>query len=235
MFPACCPAMTLEDTGLTEDAVMNVRDRSLEEAYADHDIGTTFLFRRLRSHGFTPVAFGDDKRHADAVLYGDGPDVRVCDGEIAPEEATEAELDAQTVAFIEIKTKTSQEWFGRCNRRHFTEYVNFARERETPVFIWFALIDADAEQLRRDAFFRVRDTDQAVGDVVDVTQRAVVFDSDDIYEIDDGYVAVAADDVVGVRPRDTVVEEIPNVHGNDVVCLDEDELRSFPHFLRVVS
>jgi hypothetical protein len=103
------------------------------------------------------------------------------------------------------------------------------------VFIWFALIDTETEHLRRDAFFRVRDTDQAVGDVVNVTERAVVFDKSDTYEIDDGYVAVDADDVVGVRPRDTVVEEIPSVHGNDVVCLDEDELRSFPHFLRVVS
>lgn len=64
--------MTLEETGLTEQEVMNVRDRSLEEAYADHDIGMVHLKARLEAHGFALEDFGDDARYSDEIFYGDG-------------------------------------------------------------------------------------------------------------------------------------------------------------------
>jgi hypothetical protein len=219
--------MTLEETGLTEEQVMAVRDRPLEESYKTHDIGMVHLRQRLNAHGFTVEEHGDDARHADEVLYGDGPDLKVYD-------------DGELVAYIELKVKTSPEWFARCNRRHYNEYVNFTNEVDEPVFIWFALVDAETEQLHRSAFFEVEDTDQIDGRVVDVTDQSMVFPSDATQPVEGGpdgtqYVAVDADDIAGVRPGDVIVDQIPSVHGNQVVCLNEDDLRSMPHFLSVVS
>lgn len=219
--------MTLEEVGLSEQQVMAVRDRSLEEAYEDHDIGMVHLRRRLEAHGFDIEDHGDDARHADEVLYGDGPDLKVFQ-------------DGTLVAYVELKVKTSQEWFGRCNRRHFNEYVNFTNEVDVPVFIWFALVDTETEQLERAAFFEVEDTDQIDGTVVDVSEQTVVFRRTTTKEIDGGsddeqYLAVDASDVVGVRPRDEIADYIPDVHGNDVICLNENNFRSMPHFLATVN
>jgi len=206
---------------------MSVRDRPLEESYETHDIGMVHLKARLQAHGFTVEDHGDDARHADEVLYGDGPDLKVYD-------------DDTLVAYIELKVKTSPEWFARCNRRHFNEYVNFTNEVDEPVFIWFALVDSETEQLHRSAFFEVEDTDQIDGRVVDVTEQSMVFPEDAIEPVEGGpegtqYVAVDADDIAGVRPGDVIADEIPNVHGNDVLCLNEDDLRSMPHFLHRVA
>jgi len=222
--------VTLEDTGLTEEQVMSVRDRSLEEAYADHDVGMVHLKARLQAHGFTVEDHGDDARHADEVYMGDGPDLKV----FTP--------DGELVAYIELKVKTSQEWFARCNRRHYNEYVNFTNEVTEPVFIWFALVDSETEQLHRSAFFEVEDTDQIDGEVVDVRNHKLIFREDDLMEVDGGgdhhtYLAVTGDDLIekDPRPKDEIAGFIPNVHGNDVVCLNEDGLRSMPHFLHRVA
>jgi len=185
------------------------------------------LKARLQAHGFTVEDHGDDARHADEVYMGDGPDLKVYD-------------DGELVAYIELKVKTSQEWFARCNRRHYNEYVNFTNEVDEPVFIWFALVDSETEQLHRSAFFEVEDTDQIDGRVVDVTEQSMVFPEDAIEPVEGGpegtqYVAVDADDIAGVRPGDVIADEIPNVHGNDVLCLNEDDLRSMPHFLHRVA
>jgi len=219
--------VTLEETGLTEEQLMAVRDRPLAESYETHDIGMVHLKARLQAHGFTVEEHGDDARHADEVLYGDGPDLKVYQ-------------DDTLVAYIELKVKTSPEWFARCNRRHFNEYVNFTNEVDEPVFIWFALVDSQTEQLHRSAFFEVEDTDQIDGRVVDVTDQSMVFPADATEPVEgapDGtqYVAVDADDIAGVRPGDVIVDQIPSVHGNDVVCLNEDDLRSMPHFLHRVA
>jgi len=220
--------MTLEETSLTVESLMEVRDRSLEEAYNVHDVGYEFLVRRLLQHDFVVVDHGDDARSADEVYMGDGPDLAVYS------EAEDGGRD-ELLAYIEIKSKESPEWFGRCNERHFKEYVNFTKEVDVPVFIWFALVDVADERLRRDAFFEVTGRDQIEGDVIEVTERAVVVDPDDLYDVEGGYVAVDGSDVVGVRPRDEIVEFLPDIHGNDVLCLNEDELRSFPHFLYTIE
>lgn len=228
--------MTLEDTGMTEQEVMAVRDRPLVEAYETHDVGMVHLKTRLQAHGFDVEDYGDDARHADEVFYGDGPDLKVYNGDSEDRDTDDEEL----VAYIELKVKTSQEWFARCNRRHFNEYVNFTNEVDVPVFIWFALVDDETEQLHRSAFFEVEDTDQIDGQTIDVSEQSVVFSAGVTEPVEGGdgdtqYLAVDADDIVGVRPSDVITDYIPSVHGNQVVCLNEDNLRSLPHFLHTVS
>lgn len=218
--------MTLEEANITVEGLMEVRDRPLVDAYETHDVGYEILVQKLETHGFHVVDHGDDARHADDVFYGDGPDLAVYEGYDEHEEEPHG-----LVAYIEIKCKEIAEWFGRCNHRHFKEYVNFSNEVDVPVFIWFALVGSERNLLERQAFFEVEGTSQIDGRVVDITESEVVFYAEDTYEVDDGLLAVDAEDLVGVQRDKTVVDSIPNVHGNDVVCLNEDQLRSFPYFL----
>lgn len=218
--------MTLEKTDLTVEQVMAVRDRPLEESYKDHDVGQQILIKQLQAHGFTVEEHGDDARHADKVFYGDGPDLAVY----------KDEDDDEPCAYIEIKCKTKPRWFGRCNLRHYKEYVNFNNEVDVPVFIYFSLIDRDDNYAHREAFVEVADTDQIAGDVVDVSDDTIVFCAEDIQHInDDGLRAVDGSDVLEVRSQDRVVDYIPEVHGNAVIELNDDEFRSLPHVLHRIS
>ena len=241
--------MSGEAVGLTEEELSEVRDRPFVESYSIHDIGYEILVSRLNAHGYRVEDHGTDDRYADEVKYGEGPDLVVYEqrdfvrknedglgstyidertGQFVPEEFV-----YEKKGYIEIKTKQDPEWFGRVNLRHLREYVNFANEVDVPVFLWFALVDDDdtIPMVHREGFLEVEDMDQIDGDVVEVSDETVVFHAEDLHSVDDGLVAVEGSDIIEVRARDTVVDEIPNVHGNRVVELNDDEFRSFPHFM----
>jgi len=243
--------MTLERANRTVASVQAVRDRSLVEAYEPHDFAQELLEDRLERHGFTVEQHGDDARHADEILYGDGPDLAVyrLAPNVKPNECglgstfintntgrfVSSDNAYELVAYIEVKSKEHEKWYGRCNRRHFNEYVNFAAEVDVPVFIWFALVDADDGVCLRDDFLQVEDTDQIDGEVID-TDTEIVFEHDDIEHVtttDEGreMYAVNKKDIINVSRGDQITAMIPSVHGNDVVCLNEDELRSTPYIL----
>jgi hypothetical protein len=224
--------MTLERAeGITPESLAEVRDRPLTEAYRVHDVGHDMLVARLERAGYTVVDHGDDARHADEIFYGDGPDVAVFD---VPEDISydEEPPEEYLVGYIEIKCKESAEWFGRCNLRHFREYVSFASDTQVPVFIWFAYLDSDNGHLYRDAFFPVEDTDQIDGDLTNVSEQNVVFEAGDSFEVNDTLRAVSGEDVIGVERSDAITDYIPEVHGNEVVELDEKRFRSFSHVQR---
>lgn len=246
--------MTLEQSNQTVEQVQAVRDRSLAEAYAVHDVGYEILVRRLSRHGFVVQDHGDDARHADEILYGDGPDLavyRVAE-HVTPNDSGLGSMWINTntgrfvsrrdahelVGYIEIKTKENERWFGRCNRRHFDEYVNFSREVDVPVFIWFALVDSDENRCLRDGFFQVEDTDQIEGEVIETDTKLVV-DEDDIEPMDANddrsLLMFSKSDIVNVSRGDQIAETIPEVHGNEVVCLDTDQIRSMPHILHMLT
>jgi hypothetical protein len=199
---------------------MEVRDQTLAEAYEPHDIAQSVVESKLQAHGFDIHQHGTDDRHADEVYFGEGPDLRV-------------EHDGSTVCYVEIKSKTDEAWFGRCNERHFREYVHFAADVDVPVFIWFALVDKDNERIQRRAWFEVEPTDTNVeGEVLDGTDTQLVFHEDDVYVVDGPYKAIDGGDLVGVDSDFQVTDAIPEVFGNRVVCLNEDQFRSFPWVLR---
>jgi len=240
--------MTLQKAeGLTPESLAEVRDRSLEEAYEVHDVGIDILKTQLDAHGLLYKDHGDDARHADDVYLGEGPDLavyRIPDHiERNADGLGSQYIDTQTgqfvppaiarelVCYIEVKTKEDPEWFGRCNLRHFNEYVEFSRDVDVPVFIWFAYIDADDGQLHRDAFIEITGTDQIDKDIVDVGGSEVVFDTDDVQQVDGELQYVDGDDIVSVHRDDLVVDHIPWVHGNSVVELNDKDFRSFPHVL----
>lgn len=221
--------MTLEETNLSVEQLEEIRDRSLVDAYEVHDVGQEILEAKLEQLGFIVEPFGDDARHADEVLFGDGPDVAVY--ERVGDEVTVPD-DREPLGYIEIKTKELASWFGHCNLRHFREYVNFSNEVSAPVFIWFALVDAETERLKRDAFVEVTDTDQIAGDVIDVSTQELVFYRDDIDPVTgtDNLCTLVGNDVIGISRQDTIVGYIPEVHGNEVIQLDDTDFLSWPGF-----
>lgn len=223
--------MTLEETNIDPEELQRVRDRSLEEAYEVHDIGQDMLIARLEASGFHVVEHGDDARHADEVFFGDGPDLAVY------RDVDEDGNPVDLLCYIEIKCKEAVSWFGRCNRRHYNEYVNFSKEVETPVFIWFALVEQDSPVIHREAFVEVEDSDQLSGKVHDVTEQEVVFHEKHCYELsaDSDLLAVEAEDLIEVRNGDIIVDGIPDVWGNDVIELDDDYFRSYAHVLYQIN
>jgi len=214
--------MTLQETNLTVEGVNSVRDRPLTESYKVHDFGEAILKTRLQNHGYTVEDHGDDARHVDRIVFGDGPDLAVFDG-------------GELVAYIEIKCKESQEWYGRCNRRHFNEYVNFSSEVDVPVFIWFSLVDTDEDVCLRDGFFQVESTDQIDGEVIEADSTFLVYQDDcEVVEIpndDKPAYRIDTNDIVNISRGDQIVDSIPEVHGNEVVCLNENEIRSTAYIL----
>ena len=213
--------MTLEKSNQSVEEVQAVRDRPLKEAYQPHDVAEEILTQRLERHGFDVIQHGDEARHADEILYGEGPDKEIT-------------YNGETVAYIEVKSKEKAEWFGRCNLRHFKEYVNFSNEVDVPVFIWFGLVDAEDNICKRSGFFKVEDTDQIDGDVqgTKTEYKFKVSEVDIVSKTDDKTVLkVSHSDIINITRGDQIVETIPAVHGNEVVCLDENQLRSTPYIL----
>jgi hypothetical protein len=218
--------MTLEPAdGLTEQSLMQVRDRTLAENYEAHDVAQEYFEKRCKELGITVVQHGDDARHADDVFFGDGPD-------------TELRVDDERRAYTEVKSKrlsTGAEWFGRLNRRHYEEYQEFAREVDVPVVIFFALVEEQTGCIHRQAFVRV-DPETTIPDVYNVAEQDIVFDASAIETVDgsDDLRAVPCDAIQGVRRDGQIVDHIPSVKGNDVVAIDSDEFRSWPWLVHSV-
>jgi len=237
--------MTLEESNLTEESLMEVRDRTLVEAYDVHDTAESYLVHRLERAGYHVEPFGDDARHADEVFYGDGPDQRVRRDE-----------DGAVLADIEVKSKRlaqGEEWFGRLNRRHYNEYVEHRETVDHPVFIYFALVDErdqvadsrsgsasrnnssatnceddDADVIVREAFLPVTG-EEVDGRVTDISEQVLSVDADDVQAPVAGSESlrvIEGSDVVGVG-RGPLVDGIPNVKGNDVVEVDAKRFRSW--------
>ena len=245
--------MTLEESNLTEESLMEVDDRTLVETNDAHNAAESILVHRLEGEGFHVERGAANARHADEVFYGDGPDQRVRRDE-----------DGAVLADIEIKSKRlaqGEEWFGRLNRRHYNEYVEHNETVSHPVFIYFALVDereqvADsrsgsasrkdssatnceddgADVIVREAFLPVTGG-EVDGRVTDISEQVLSVDVEDVQAPAAGSESlrvIEGSDVVGLR-RGPLVDGIPDVHGNDVVEVDEKRFRSWMYLLDRLS
>lgn len=220
--------MTLRETDLTAEDVMAVRDRTLAQNYEPHDVAQEYLESTLEGHGYETRQHGDEKPEADEVFFGAGPDVSV-------------HSDSEIVCYVEIKSKrwtdgSGVEWYGRLNRRMWNEYVSFSETVGVPVFVYFALVDEDESLIRREGFVEVVDTDTIYGNVVDISSQDIVFRPEAIRDVDGTDLkAIDTDEIVGLGNQNQLVDGIPNVHGNDVVEIDDSEFRSLPHVLYRIS
>lgn len=143
--------------------------------YEVHDTGEAHIRQHLRHHGLVPIQWGIDKRHDDdGLIFDDGMDLKVytpkrsdtsyeseVDSEVythpssdqSPVTEDEPETD-ELCALTEIKTKTSESWFGVINRRHLRKYLHHSHHYDVPAFIYMALVDDSGEQdsIIRDTF-----------------------------------------------------------------------------------
>jgi hypothetical protein len=215
--------MTLEEANITEQELQQVRDNDLETNYEPHDIAEEFLTYRLeRVYDCHVEAHGDDARHAEAVYFGDGPDQAVYHDED----------DEEPVGYIEVKSKrlsTGEEWFGRVNRRHWNHYVEFAESVDVPVYIYMTLVDEDDGAIVREGFIEVND-DHDLDVITDMEGLLLTVHQEDVHipandESSDLRV-IEVDDIISLE-RDAVINSIPDVKGNEVVCLDEKRCRSW--------
>lgn len=222
--------MTLEKAeGLTPEQLMEVRDKPLKESYESHHVAKNVLVARLEhEYGFHVVEHGDEAPHAEEVFYGSGPDLLVY----------EDDTEEQLCCAIEIKSKNDEkaEWYGRLNRRHYNDYVAKAADMDVPFFLYFCLVDMDCGAITREGLLEVQG-EEIEGKVHEIEDGWVGFDNSNLEVIDEeeGISAVPASAITGVANKDEVVDGIPNVHGNDVVCLNEDKFRSLPWLLGRVS
>jgi hypothetical protein len=126
----------------TISKIARLRDNTFEENYNKHDVGTAMVRDRLSEHGLLVFEHGDDRRDED-VYSGTGVDQGV-------------QYDGQTCGYVEVKTKTSAEWLGRCNHHDWQEYVGFAQYVDVPVYVYFALVeDVESAHVSEEFFVEV--------------------------------------------------------------------------------
>ena len=158
----------------SKESLMNVRGDTFLENYDKHDIAQAWLVSKLEGAGFDVRQHGEDNRHADEIQFGEGPDLAVF-------------RDDTLCGFVEVKCKTSSEWFGKLNRRHFNHYLDHDEEHDVPTFIFFALLDEDREMIVRDGIIPVDSEDQIQGGFYAYGNEVVELDLDDTRNLQELY------------------------------------------------
>ena len=74
-------------------------------------------------------------------------------------------------ALVDIKTKRSSSWMGKFNLRHLAHYAEAADNYSVPAFLYFTVVDTDAEEVGDESFVIPINTDWPYGGVVDHYDR----------------------------------------------------------------
>lgn len=175
----------------TPDDLDRPDGNSLKENYELHDIGHAEAVTRLEAQGYTVEEWGIDRRHDDGeegIIFDDAMDFKVY-------------WDGELVALLDVKTKSSPQWMGRFNARHYDHYKEHAETFDVPSFVVMFQISPDAKSgdsgvsgEAEDAKFQV-DGDDNIHDefVVNVGSCAPHRSGDDtkaVYSFPDGNEAV---------------------------------------------
>lgn len=133
--------------------INRLRDQSFEDAYRVHDVGTAYIRDRIAEYDLTVFEHGDDKRDEN-VYSGTGIDLGVVEADSDIDDGTVG-TPTEVLSWIEVKTKRSEEWLGRCNHEDWTEYRGFATYVEEDVYVFFAHV-TDVESAMIDTWYFVR-------------------------------------------------------------------------------
>lgn len=124
---------------------------SLESNYLLHDIGERYVAELFDDEDLHLEPWGIDMREddgEDGLIYDDKMDFRV----FAPSkdgEDTEGVGDSevfsgdQLVGLLDVKTKSSPQYMGQFNERHYVEYHGNADEYGVPTYVVMCQIDGD--------------------------------------------------------------------------------------------
>ena len=140
--------------------ISRLRNKSIEENYSIHDIGTTLLNDRLHPLGYRLLEHGQNFGDHDDIYCGYGVDFEVrgqpfSHGERSDTNSRRLCGSEQTCGYVELKTKRSAEWMGRMNEKDWREYRGFAAYVDQPTVVAFALVDEDENTVAEWGFHRV--------------------------------------------------------------------------------
>jgi hypothetical protein len=123
---------------------------------------------------------------------------------------------------VDIKTKANEDWMCAFNVRHFAHYAHWAEEYDVPVFVYFTMVDMDAE--------RVGDENVLIPVSTDWNYEVVQdhFDTNDPVTLD----WPTLKDIVGEATMTDRVSRAPD--GNPVIWTDESEWRNFDYLVEQV-
>lgn len=198
------------ETGMSGNNLDNRRKdgHTFQSAYALHDVGEAHVRQHCEDLGLTVSDWGLNARDDDGegVLFDDRMDLKLY-------------YSGELCGLNEIKTKSSESWFGVINRRHFGHYLVHAHEHDVPAWITMCLVEQDDEEdlqyISRIAFIPVREWDGLVPMMDDVD-----------WDIDDrdqkGW--------SGLEDHPDVERHWQARDGNCVVKLDEDIYRDWSQF-----
>lgn len=122
------------DSDTTASDLNRPDGNGLAANYESHDIGEAHFIQWAQSHGFTVAEWGIDMRDddgEDGIVYDDKMDLKVYDG---------AE---NLIGLIDVKTKTSPQWLGQFNERHYHNYEEHAEESGVPTFVVMYLVSGN--------------------------------------------------------------------------------------------
>jgi hypothetical protein len=136
---------------------------SLKNAYQKHDVAEAYFKGRIDQIGLQVEHWGIDERENDnGLIYDNKMDLRLwepIDADGVPQKWPSGNYDGiahhyeedgdrwKLRGVIDVKSKTNEDWFGICNLRHYIHYAEWARRYDVPVFIYFTMVDMDAESV----------------------------------------------------------------------------------------
>lgn len=110
----------------------------LKTNYEKHDIGQAWVMWNLEERlGLRVEEWGIDMRDDDSgnlIYEHDAVDLAVYDGD-------------ELLCLFEVKTKSSPEWMGQFNRRHYQNYLILSEEHGVPVVLCMCLVNFKDEEV----------------------------------------------------------------------------------------
>ncbi len=122
---------------------------SLRKNYTKHDIAESYCKHIFRGANFKVELWGIDKREENSgeLTFDDKADLKIYDNN-------------DLVLIIEVKSKSSKDWFGIFNQRHFKDYLKIKKEYNTEVYVYMTLVDEDKKAITKDAYIPIYSEEQ---------------------------------------------------------------------------
>ena len=220
----------MQRTDRDPDTLNRPEGNDLESNYEVHDIGQAHVKTHCEHMGFVVEEWGIDKRHeSDSLIYDDKMDLKIHEHDQGDLPASGVDIERANlnlVAFLEVKTKRNEDWFGVINRRHLRKYLTQAHKSDVPAVIYMSLVD---------------DTDENEGQASIVRDTFIPIQRwDELTKVMDGeydyYPPEAADQFLIEQVDDYPLVEstwrAPD--GNQVVTLDVDQGLDWTEFTNLI-
>jgi hypothetical protein len=191
----------MQKTQIDPDTLDREDWNSLKANYTTHDIAEAYFKGRVDQIGLHVEQWGIDERDNDnGLIFDNKMDLRLWEpiqGQEPPSQWPSDYCDGVMHHYgedgnrwnlrgvIDVKSKTNSDWFGICNLRHYIHYAEWAREYDVPVFIYFTMVDTDAESVGEQNVLVPIKPFEHLDTYADHYDRDSSFSMDNLYDIED--------------------------------------------------